>query len=764
MSKQSSERMTGLLKARPGTSPAYLLRDDLPGIPRMIPANSAFCDPSLYWPAADRQPKPAPEVPGLAAPARRRRRRRGNRQEDAPEVCLGAVSLSAARPAARSENPHPILHPAVFVGDVTADSPERTPEAHLPAASLPKPAVASPFIGMRLALKRTRSIKDAVPRKTARKFFALQGLYWRVVGEPAVRDSPEAVALLEQLQREFATVSPTAPPQQLERAEGTLRKLLWVRSELAPPEEEAAPAALPPSEATTAPVVPTQTPATSEAPEAPAAVPETPMFPVTPLPAAHAEAPPAGRTPAAHAEAPPAGRTPAAHAEAPPAGRTPAAHAEAPPAGRTPAAHAADLEWVPPAQSPAQPPQLPVTPVLPRSSPRLRRRPQRSSPRLRRRPQRSSPRLRRRPQRSSPLRSPRLLCSPLTPAQPPAVPEGPVLAPAGHVSAAAPEAPVAPAAFPEVPAASPVGPEPVAPAAPPQIPAFTPVPVPPASAALPPVSPAAAVPPVDLEPVAPAAPPEAPVSPAAPARAPKAHSPVAPALAPPSDELALPDIPALAPPAPHPSAPDSPTPTAGVLTQEGPDVLALEADASPHATSVSPVPAPSASVFPIPAPSASVPKVVPDNLNPAPSSTMELEEELEWDPSGITLTLPVDPPRGSPQPPAPLRGGSRPGPRFSVSRKGRGHRRRGRLPGAPSHPQVPSRRVAPVSPRGPGQLNTARPSLSPRRPVSPSPAAFPLAPSLPFPPTPSPASSLPSAPVPVLQRPAAPGRPTSCPL
>lgn len=48
---------------------------------------------------------------------------------------------------------------------------------------------------------------------------------------------------------------------------------------------------------------------------------------------------------------------------------------------------------------------------------------------------------------------------------------------------------------------------------------------------------------------------------------------------------------------------------------------------------------------PVPPPLVSVPEGAPNGLTTAPPSLLELEEELEWDPSGITLITPWTPRR-----------------------------------------------------------------------------------------------------------------------
>lgn len=92
------------------------------------------------------------------------------------------------------------------------------------------------------------------------------------------------------------------------------------------------------------------------------------------------------------------------------------------------------------------------------------------------------------------------------------------------------------------------------------------------------------------------------------------------------------------------------------------------------------------------------PPEVLDCLTAAPPSLMELEEELEWDPSGIFLITPdpgstppvpvpkevrdnLTPTEGSPWPVL-RHSWSWSGPHLLMSRNGRGHRRRGQLPPA----------------------------------------------------------------------------------
>ncbi|XP_048866731.1 wiskott-Aldrich syndrome protein family member 2-like isoform X1 [Brienomyrus brachyistius] len=85
-----------------------------------------------------------------------------------------------------------------------APSPESAPKVRLPAAS---PA----------------------PKTLVGQFLVLKGLYWQGMENLAVQDPPEAVPLLKQLWGEFADCNPDSPPQEMDKAEETLKKLLHLR-------------------------------------------------------------------------------------------------------------------------------------------------------------------------------------------------------------------------------------------------------------------------------------------------------------------------------------------------------------------------------------------------------------------------------------------------------------------------------------------------------------------------------------------------------
>ncbi|XP_048852980.1 nascent polypeptide-associated complex subunit alpha, muscle-specific form-like [Brienomyrus brachyistius] len=130
-----------------------------------------------------------------------------------------------------------------------------------------------------------------------------------------------------------------------------------------------------------------------------------------------------------------------------------------------------------------------------------------------------------------------------------------------------------------------------------------------------------------------------------------------------------------------------------------------------------------------PIPLAPVPEEVPRDSIEAPPSTEE--EELEWDPSGTLLTTPS---------PSPRRARPRLRVLMSVSHKGRGHRRRARVPpslppgspslacagaqGAPAGPGPPARLSPAGSPSRPRRLASLPPPV-PRRSPTGSPRAAP---------------------------------------
>ncbi|XP_048846329.1 proline-rich protein 36-like [Brienomyrus brachyistius] len=205
---------------------------------------------------------PPPDLSGDSQPpsktrTRRKKKRGRERSSEAPAIFLGAVSLSSLPEC--SQEPFPILDSAAFV----------------PARIEPERTIASSA------------------QRLADHLFTLQGLYWRVMEEPATQDSPEAVQLATQLQRDFAKFSPASPQGDLERLGEGLRRLLQLWR--APP--PAAPGELEVPAMPTVPAAPPelQVPAT---PTVPAAPPEQPPLP---RPAAPPTAPEATPPPAAAA-------------------------------------------------------------------------------------------------------------------------------------------------------------------------------------------------------------------------------------------------------------------------------------------------------------------------------------------------------------------------------------------------------------------------------------------------------------------------------
>ncbi|XP_023658478.1 uncharacterized protein [Paramormyrops kingsleyae] len=185
-------------------------------------------------------------------------------------------------------------------------------------------------------------------------------------------------------------------------------------------------------------------------------------------------------------------------------------------------------------------------------------------------------------------------------------------------------------------------------------------------------------------------------------------------------------VPPVPPVLPVPVPPVLPVPDPLVLVAAAPPSEAPpENPAVPPAGPESAVPAASApskvsAALPpseVPAPPAALPEAppAPGALAPAPPEVsappplMEGEEDLEWDPSGISLMAPRCPSKELTPLPSPRRGQSQPEPHLSVSRKGRGHRRRGRVP-----PTLPP--YSPVVPRAPALLSPASPPASPCRP------------------------------------------------
>ncbi|XP_072557687.1 uncharacterized protein [Paramormyrops kingsleyae] len=219
-----------------------------------------------------------PLPPPTPARRRTRKKRRGRGREDAQEVFLGAVSVSAACPAAHKKNLSPILHPTVFAGDVTAASPRRTPEARLPAASLAKPEPVCPVTGTRLALKGARSVKDAIPR--------VPRLLKRAVPPevPVPPAAPPEVPVPPAAPPEVP-VPPAAPPEvPVPPAAPPLPAQVPAAAATAPTAPAAAAAATAPTApaaaAATAPTAPAAAAAT--APTAPAQLPVTLLLPVLP--------------------------------------------------------------------------------------------------------------------------------------------------------------------------------------------------------------------------------------------------------------------------------------------------------------------------------------------------------------------------------------------------------------------------------------------------------------------------------------------------
>ncbi|XP_048863658.1 proline-rich protein 36-like [Brienomyrus brachyistius] len=262
---------------------------------------------------------------------------------DLGPLSLGAGSLARIWAPSVDEGEEPFL-----IQDPEPNAIPRVPR--IPTRSTPvSPSRDEPV------LPRTGAIPEAYPSpllqeraRLADQFITLQGLYWRVIGDPAISEGPEAALLAAWLQRGFEVFTPASGRADLERLAEDLQELLLLRrapdpsptQPLPPParspslppaaHEQALPLptdptpvlppAQPPSPVQPPPASPAQLPPPAAAPEAPpppAAAPEAP-----PPPAAAPEAPP---PPAAAPEAPP---PPAAAPEAPP---PPAAAPEAPP-------------------------------------------------------------------------------------------------------------------------------------------------------------------------------------------------------------------------------------------------------------------------------------------------------------------------------------------------------------------------------------------------------------------------------------------------
>lgn len=121
---------------------------------------------------------------------RRKKKRRGKRPKDVLMICLGAVFLSSSSPMKCLVDRLPILDPGVF----------------LLAADRMDPSLTS-------------------------QFFTLQELYWRMLEDPAMQNSLEAAQLTDQLQGDFATITPTSPRGDLERLRDGMKRLLQLRRE-----------------------------------------------------------------------------------------------------------------------------------------------------------------------------------------------------------------------------------------------------------------------------------------------------------------------------------------------------------------------------------------------------------------------------------------------------------------------------------------------------------------------------------------------------
>ncbi|XP_072565871.1 uncharacterized protein [Paramormyrops kingsleyae] len=204
------------------------------------------------------------------------------------------------------------------------------------------------------------------------------------------------------------------------------------------------------------------------------------------------------------------------------------------------------------------------------------------------------------------------------------------------------------------------------------------------------------------------------------AQSPPAATPEVPA--PPAATPEVPAPPAATPevPAPPAATPEVPAPPAGresavIAAPPSPEVLPVPTPAT------LPVPAPPAASEVLAAPPVSaLPKALKP-LPPAPPSIVESEVELEWVSLGIYLRGPKNSAvRGVP-PPSPQRGGARPGPRLSVSRRGRGHRRRDQVPpalppGSPLRPLAVARWL-PEGPAAPARLSPPGPPSGDLLPV-----------------------------------------------
>ncbi|XP_048846991.1 uncharacterized protein LOC125717772 isoform X9 [Brienomyrus brachyistius] len=212
-----------------------------------------------------------------------------------------------------------------------------------------------------------------------------------------------------------------------------------------------------------------------------------------------------------------------------------------------------------------------------------------------------------------------------------------------------------------------------------------PPPLPPADPEQPPsLPPAQPEQPPPLPPVQPEQPPSSPAAPEQALPPPAAPEQALPPPAAPEQALPPPAAPeqALPPPAaPAPMPEALPVPAAPAPTPEALPPPQMTVPPGALVPGPTPVPDP-APVFP-----ALVPEEVPDSPTTAPPS-LEVEE-LEWDPSGTFLVTPLpSPQRDRPQPRAPM----------SVSKKGRGHRRRAGVPPAlpPGSPSLLARPPLPA--------------------------------------------------------------------
>ncbi|XP_048833613.1 basic proline-rich protein-like [Brienomyrus brachyistius] len=219
----------------------------------------------------------------------KKKRRRGTKPVELT-IHLGACSLARLRLPTGSEEEEPLQL--------------REPE---PATiELPPPPERCFFRPEQLANRGARAVGEAIPRvprslkgatpvspaALADQFFTLQGLYWRVMEEPAAPDSPQVDQLAMQLRSGFAAFSPTSPPSDLERLAEDLRRLILLQRATAPAPvqplpQPAAPAPVQPlpQPAAPAPVQPPRPPAAHVQPPLPAAPePELPPLPAAPEP------------------------------------------------------------------------------------------------------------------------------------------------------------------------------------------------------------------------------------------------------------------------------------------------------------------------------------------------------------------------------------------------------------------------------------------------------------------------------------------------